>query len=180
MYVKCIKYHSLLSVYWLSWNSDHGIWSRGLFFAIFFPFACYWLSSSFSKNKKQKKEIFLENTTWSENSSEKGKTSPRHNKTLTMRTMFILEDLYRRLVHNITPHHSGAPNDVFLLHTLENTFPAILSTFRSLCKYIISGTIKFWPTLVYLKILLPRQRSPLYSKWLLRNLLFGVLNGNRF
>lgn len=134
----------------------------------------------FQQKQKTKKEIFLENTTWSENSSEKGKTSPRHNKTLTMRTMFILEDLYRRLVHNITPHHSGAPNDVFLLHTLENTFPAILSTFRSLCKYIISGTIKFWPTLVYLKILLPRQRSPLYSKWLLRNLLFGVLNGNRF
>ena len=34
-----------------------------------------------AKKKKQEKEIFPENATWSENSSEKGKTSPRHNKT---------------------------------------------------------------------------------------------------
>ena len=149
------------------------------FFSIHLLLAQFFFQQKTKQNKD--KEIFLENATWSENSSEKGKTSPRHNKTWTMCTMFILEDLSRRLVHNITPHHSGAPNDVFLLHTLENTFPAILSTFRSLRKYIISGTIKFWPTLVcHLKILLPRQRSPLYSKWLLRNLLFGVLNGNRF
>ena len=46
-----------------------------------------------NKTTKKDKEIFLENAAWSEISPEKGKTSRRHNKTWTMCTMFILEDV---------------------------------------------------------------------------------------